>query len=292
MTNSPRIVAGYDGSAPSGFALDWAIAQTVLTDATLEVVHGWFPPTMVDPQGVPIRIDSATSEVDAKRLLEEGVEAALARAEHEPKRVVTTLVRRDPARALEKASEGARQVVVGSHGFGFVGRALLGSVADRAITRCHAPVTVVPNAPSLTIGDGRIVVGVEGSASSQLALRFAIGEAALRSAPLTVVHAYAETRAVVAGVVPAERGEYGRMMIKGMLDAVDPVHIHEVPAVEVLAVGGSPGETLLQIAAGATQLVVGSRGYERRPRVLGSVARRCVHHAPCPVTVVKTPVAL
>jgi nucleotide-binding universal stress UspA family protein len=59
------------------------------------------------------------------------------------------------------------------------------------------------------------------------------------------------------------------------------------PAVEVVVEEGQPATVLTGRAADADLLVVGSRGRATLPGlVLGSVALRCVVHAPCPVMVV------
>jgi nucleotide-binding universal stress UspA family protein len=61
------------------------------------------------------------------------------------------------------------------------------------------------------------------------------------------------------------------------------------PSIEVttMVIEGLASPTLLEVAAGATLLVVGSRGHGAfLGTVLGSVSEHCVRHAPCPVVVV------
>ena len=51
---------------------------------------------------------------------------------------------------------------------------------------------------------------------------------------------------------------------------------------------GHPAEVLVRAARGADMLVVGSRGHGGfTGAVLGSVSQYCVHHAPCPVLVIR-----
>ena len=51
---------------------------------------------------------------------------------------------------------------------------------------------------------------------------------------------------------------------------------------------GHPAEVLVRAARGADMLVVGSRGHGGfAGAVLGSVSQYCVHHAPCPVLVIR-----
>jgi len=56
--------------------------------------------------------------------------------------------------------------------------------------------------------------------------------------------------------------------------------------VRSLVIKGHPARVLLDIAAGADLLVVGSRGHgEFAAALLGSVSQNCVHHASCPVLI-------
>ncbi|HEV3498263.1 MAG TPA: universal stress protein, partial [Actinomycetes bacterium] len=60
--------------------------------------------------------------------------------------------------------------------------------------------------------------------------------------------------------------------------------------VQVTVLPGAPAVTLVEVSEGADLLVVGSHGRSGLGRlVLGSVAMACVHHAHCPVVVVRAP---
>jgi nucleotide-binding universal stress UspA family protein len=57
--------------------------------------------------------------------------------------------------------------------------------------------------------------------------------------------------------------------------------------IDLITANGSPARTLLDAAADADLLVVGSRGLGGLRRLLvGSVSQQCVHHSTCPVAVV------
>jgi len=140
---------------------------------------------------------------------------------------------------------------------------------------------------------GRIVVGVDGSAHARQALRFALSEAALRGARVDVVGSWAvpPLAATGVGLVPAfdllrtELGDSTREVLAGELaDAADAAAGVEVE--QHVAQGDAAG-ALVEAAAGADLLVVGSRGRGGvTGTVIGSVSRACLHHAPCPVAVV------
>jgi nucleotide-binding universal stress UspA family protein len=60
-------------------------------------------------------------------------------------RVETCVEKGDPRDVICGAAEkaGADMVVMGSHGYGFLQRALLGSVSNHCVQNCKCPVVVV-----------------------------------------------------------------------------------------------------------------------------------------------------
>jgi len=144
-----------------------------------------------------------------------------------------------------------------------------------------------------------IVVGVDDSAGARRALEFALEEARLRDASLKVVYAWLLPLPVVipgpvlAGI-PVESGpaleeeiEQARQSAERLLEAVIEQLPTEGVRIERLAVEGQPAKALLDTAADADLLVVGSRGRGGfKGLVMGSVSQQCANHAPCPVVIV------
>lgn len=144
---------------------------------------------------------------------------------------------------------------------------------------------------------GRIVVGVDGSELGQAALEWAAEEARRRDAKLVVVHAWTFVPpAPIAepGMLPIPAGdlaadlELERNAAEAVLDeAIERVDTQGIE-VERRLVEDSAGEALVQEAAGADLLVVGSHGYGAIAGVLlGSVSRYVEKHAPCEVKIVR-----
>lgn len=124
---------------------------------------------------------------------------------------------------------------------------------------------------------GTIVVGLDGSAPSRLALAWAIEQALLERRPLTVA------LAVEDGLTP-EADER-----QAMQDARDEV-ARRAPELPVLvqACEGDPRSVLLELSRDAAMVVVGSRGRGPvRSLLLGSVGVAVTKHAVCPVVVVR-----
>ncbi len=134
-----------------------------------------------------------------------------------------------------------------------------------------------------------IVVGVDGSPLSRTALEFAIDEARLRHATLHVTYSYPVLGSALTGSTGNDYYEQVESEAKAFLQGV----MSNAPStdgldVQWLAVPGNPSEVLIEASAGATVLVVGSRGVGGFMGLLmGSTSSQCVHYSHCPVLVVR-----
>ena len=148
-----------------------------------------------------------------------------------------------------------------------------------------------------------IVVGVDGSAGSVAALRWALAEAHLRGAPLRLVHAYQLPHFLggeVVGLGPAGVSAYagedverlreaseqaGRSVLAGALERADREATEGID-VEQEIFEGPAAQVLIETARGAALLVLGSRGRGGfAGLLLGSVSQQCAQHPPCPVVI-------
>lgn len=156
---------------------------------------------------------------------------------------------------------------------------------------------------------GTIVVGVDGSAGSEAALRWALAEARIRGADVRIVHAYQRPLlpladaglgpaggAAVAAVLPEDveklrsaAGHQARDLIDEELRRVEGGSAEGLH-IERAAVEGPTAQVLIESARGADLLVVGSRGRGGfLGLLLGSVSHQCAHHPPCPVVILPPP---
>ena len=137
----------------------------------------------------------------------------------------------------------------------------------------------------------RIVAGVDGSSSARSALHWAIRQAELTGGSVD---------AVIAWEYPAAYGGYGMAPVgvsdvdfagwaeKTVADEVAAAAADSAVDVRTQVTEGSPARVLLAAAEGADLLVVGSRGHGGfAEALLGSVGQHCVHHARCPVVVIR-----
>jgi nucleotide-binding universal stress UspA family protein len=152
------------------------------------------------------------------------------------------------------------------------------------------PIAIVRSAPAVVDGRERIVVGVDGSATSLRALAWATEEARLRGATLVVVHAWRPVvMPALAPLPPYIDPESLRLAAEELVAAaLATVPVAELAhEVETLVVPDSPARAVLEAAADASLIVVGSRGRGGfTGLLLGSVSQHLIHHAECPVVVV------
>jgi nucleotide-binding universal stress UspA family protein len=276
-----RIVVGTDGSEHATTAMRWAAEEAELHGSTLEAVLAWHYLDQHHPDHSD-NFQSDYTENDARAALAAWVAEALGDDVTVDQRVVCDL----PARALLEASDAADLLVLGARGTGGFEGLLFGSVSERVAQLASRPVAVVRAASA--VRGGRVVVGVDGSARSLTALRWAAAEARARDADIDVVHAW---RLPILAAPPMTVGfpdytileDSGRAVLVAALSEpalaglrVRPHFVHENPA-----------RALIERAGDAGLVVAGTRGLGRvSGALLGSVCRQLLHHAPCPVVVI------
>ncbi|TVR25896.1 MAG: universal stress protein [Nitriliruptor sp.] len=140
---------------------------------------------------------------------------------------------------------------------------------------------------------GAMLVGVDTSTCSRLALQWAAGAARHLGVPLHVVEAwqYPSDTVVRIGRVELPDPAHADAMLNKHLTQLVAETIGDAPDLDVTVevIRGPTSSALLNLAAGhASMVVVGSRGMGGfRGLRLGSVSRQLCEHAPCPVTVVR-----
>jgi nucleotide-binding universal stress UspA family protein len=141
----------------------------------------------------------------------------------------------------------------------------------------------------------RIVVGVDGSAEADAALRWALAEAKLRQLPVRAIGVWypagtpeeVEKLAALRSVAEL-RSQLGDDL-KSHVDRVVEAAETDV-AVTPHVLYGHPADRLIEEADDDALLVVGSRGRGAvKASMLGSVSHSCAQYARCPVAVVRGP---
>jgi nucleotide-binding universal stress UspA family protein len=135
-----------------------------------------------------------------------------------------------------------------------------------------------------------IVVGIDGSESSEAAVRWGADEARRRGAKLILVHV---RQPALGSVMTVESRRYRALALRDTVGLLwQQVTALQAEAIDVAGqVGdGSPDQILIEASQTADLLVLGAEGTGRhRGLLLGDVAQRCARSASCPVVLIPPP---
>jgi nucleotide-binding universal stress UspA family protein len=143
-----------------------------------------------------------------------------------------------------------------------------------------------------------IVVGVDGSAASKVAVDWAARAASMRNVPLALVHVIPSPTVWKSSLVPMPseaaahfdktRHDIGREILRDARAVVAQATDHPYAiALEAEAITGNALPTLIELSKQADMIVVGCRGLSAiGRRLLGSVSWGLVKHSSCPVAII------
>lgn len=290
-TRLARVIVGVDGSEGSIQALRWAAHEAARRQWTLHVMTCAQLPVSIEA-GMVGAGAFAGSTMDTIVQEQEQVNQRavdLARTFGLGLEVTGETVLGAPGYAIVSASHEEDLVVVGASSHPGRLADVLGSVSTVVAHRAKGPVVVVHGSERRDEAIGRIVVGIDGSNGSDAALLWAAEEAMRCSAELVLVHGwvypYVGSRTGVAEPRDEMRLDAMRTLESSALKA------HEVaPSLQCHSIitEESPAKALIDAAAQADLVVVGSRGHGGfTALLLGSVSRTVLQHSPRPVVVVR-----
>ncbi|WP_432053827.1 universal stress protein [Streptomyces sp. bgisy022] len=271
------VIVGLDGSPSSLAAVDVAAREAQLRDAELRIVHAFHRLVDLDPM----------------------IHGVLARAERRAYdrapglEIARTVAPGDTLTVLQSESRQAVLAVLGSRGRTGFGDLLLGSTVVQLAAHGHCPVMVVRGRPD---PQGPVLLAVDGSPAGAAAARFAFAEAAMREAPLVALHVWNTWSEPTPYDGPADPlnvlvdlDQLREVHRRRLEEAVDPWRAtHPRVAVDLRLERGRVRHTLLDACKDAQLVVAGARGHGGfTGMLLGSVSQALLHHADCPVAVVR-----
>lgn len=288
--NVARIVAGVDGSESALQAVRWGAIEAARRSLPLMLVHALGIPRLYVGAWPP------SNKLRAK-LIERGeslLAAAKKVAQHAAQAEISSNIdNENPPEALVAASRSASMIVLGAPDHGDLTGLAFGSTALQTTTHAHCPVVVVRGEDVGARPDNDpIVVGVDNSPLSDATLGCAFEEAALRSAPLIAVHTWWDNEAAHDVIDEARFSllePVADIEQQALIERIDRWR-NKYPDVPIkLAVEwDKPRRKLLELSVRAQLVVVGSRGRGgMRGLLLGSTSQALIHHASCPVMVVR-----
>lgn len=270
------IVIGYDGSDSGGHALRWALDEGTRRGLPVHVVHIVEWPVTVMPGGTGWL--TGEQYAMARKDIDEAIADAGGGSAAEVSIVEGSIVG-----TLCNLSADASMIVLGARGRGGFSGLMIGSVGLSVTVHAKCPVVVVRGEGHADAAAMPVVVGVDESPQAEKALEFALTEAELRGSAVLAVRAWrpprgvrdpdelqaAEHHALREFIAPCQR-RHPKVLISGRL------------------VSGRAAPILIEASEQAQLIVVGSRGTGGfKDLLLGSVGQQLLHHAACPVAVVR-----
>jgi nucleotide-binding universal stress UspA family protein len=296
MSTGNRVLVGFDGTLGSEAALRWALDDAARRGVGVTILHAEYPDASVSHRSLEHHAGPDDGYDDyARATLDRAVRLSKDWAPEVP--VTAQLVGGTAAGALLEAAQHAAVVVTGTRAINTFSELMTGSTSFAVATHAPVPVVVVRQLTPPGVGPeaGRVVVGIDGSEPSIDALAFALDEAHLRGVGLTAVRtwqaAFFDTPGGKGGAIPSHVADdmFAGQEAEALRESVEP-WLLKFPDVDVRQriVHAGASEALTDLGAGAQLLVVGSRGRGGfTSLLLGSVSHAVLHHATCPLAIVR-----
>jgi nucleotide-binding universal stress UspA family protein len=288
------IVAGADGSESSLVAVRWAAREAAMRRVPLTVVHiadslSVTASTLSWPAGrVPAEV-LEMQENETRNIVEEAKRTAADSTGDVRQKIATEMFFGRPVPTLIDLSKEAELVVVGCRGRTGKHRRLLGSVSTGLVHHAHCPVAVIHDEAPQTGQISRlpILVGIDGSRASELAVAVAFNEASWRRVDLVALHVWRDAdMSTVFGVdglaVQSAADKTLAESLAGWQERYPEVNVRRLVEFE------QPAKHLLEQAERVQLVVVGSHGRGGfAGMLLGSVGTAVVQAARVPVIVAR-----
>lgn len=287
------IVVGVDGSPSAREALGWALEQAIRENRDLTLVHvPEVSPYLLAAAGQGSVLDVDLITMEGRQLLEHERDRAvrlLGASEPDRELTVHTLVQLgDPRTVLIDLSARAACVVLGSRGRGTVASLLLGSVGVAVTDKAACPVAVFRPRKRGVVRQG-VLVGVDGTPTSQPALEYAYRQASLYALPLKVLHCFIDmvgvTHKTRVTSIEDEGLEERRLLLSEAMAGMGEKYPDVRVGVEVCR--GFAEDCLVEQSSAMDLVVVGTAPMSWIAGLVASdVSRRVVEHASTVVMVV------
>jgi nucleotide-binding universal stress UspA family protein len=280
------IVVAVDGSPASNFAACWAARDAAMRSVPLTVVYAVATPTATwppvpYPESLAVRLED-----DGKKAIMHAIKIAEDAMPEDGKVAIgRELVYSTPAPTLIEMSNEAEMVVVGTSGRGLLARGVLGSVSATVVRHATCPVAVIRD-EELPDQNAPVLVGIDGSPTSEHATELAFDEASRRGVDLMALHAWSDVTTEVPfldwATVEEEAQRSLGESLAGWGERYPDVTVRRV------IVRDRPAHHLIEAAESAQLVVVGSHGRGGLSgMLLGSVSNTLLHSVRIPVIVAK-----
>jgi nucleotide-binding universal stress UspA family protein len=288
MEHQGSVLVGL-GDAHKGIPeLDFAASEARTRKTGLHIVRAYHWANGVAPWDTAA---DGIAAADLRQAAEKRLQAAVAHVAAECPSVPVTASAVDgyPRDVLLELAASAPLTVLGSRHVGVLGAAVLGSVSTVVAARASGPVVVVEGIAGDPSEHPEVVVGVDGSPSTDDVLEFAFDYASRHALPLRAVFCWrpdvlAAMRWRPEQPAPERTVRWLAEAVAGWQEKYPDVELHRA------VVRDHPVAGLVAESAAQELLVVGAHSrHAGMAALLGSVSQGVLHHATCPVAVVHAP---
>lgn len=286
------IVVGVDGSTASDTATRWAAREATMRNIPLTLIHAMpgMTHSAVEFVSAATRAElQQLQESAARKVIADAIDVARSSTAGRGPDVGGEVLPGHPVPTLADLSKEAHLVVVGPRGLGAFGEAVLGSVTTGLVQHANCPVAVIHACPPTATQPNKlpVVVGIDGSPTSELATAIAFDEASWRGVDLIALHAGSD---ISTFRLPATRRTELQTGAEAVLAERLAGFQERYPDVTVqrLLVLDHPARHLLDQSESAQLVVVGSHGRGGfAGMLLGSVGTAVSRAARTPVIVAR-----
>jgi len=283
------LVVGVDESSGTEAAVRWAAEDAQARSAPVRLVCAYRHE--IGNAEAPFFLDGPDVALDeprqiADRLVTEAIDRVTAlypRAEASGEAIAG-----DPVRILVDESARAAVVVLGSRHLKALSSGVLGSVSAAVAARAESPAVVVRGPAGRPEEGAAVVVGVDGTESTDLVLEYGFEHASRHHVPLRAVLCWrpdllASMRWREEPPPPTRAEAWLSASLAGWREKYPDVVVHDT------VVRDHPVAGLVTASMAQYLLVVGNRGrHALAGTLLGSVSQGVLHHATCPVAIIPT----
>ncbi len=270
------VIVGFDGSDDARRAVQWASRYAAAAGLRLVVAHCWVWPLFTQNLGPVPNVEDSGLQREAEKTVAEGL--ALAQQTEPDIHADVQLVAGFPSEVLSRLSTEASLVVTGTRGLGGFTGLLVGSVSLHLAASASCPIAVIRDEH---LGQGDVLVGVDGSPESDRAVPVAVDLARMQKARLQILHVRPYGRNVSTRLEDPETDPVIQQAM-GLLPDDGDLTLSAAS----LSDPSVPG-VIVHHARGTACVVLGAKGRNTVGARLGSAVHAVLHHAKGNVIVVR-----
>ncbi len=285
--SNDTVIVGYNGSETSAEAVAWAASEASVRGAALRIVTCVEMPVMSGEAAMGWSSGAAYEAIREASATTSAQMTAKVRASHPTLTVTAEVVPGSAASALLTDATATNLIVVGASSHDGAAAFWLGTTPRSLVHNSPCPVAVIRGAATRGTPD-RIVVGIDGSATSDAAVVWAADEADRHRVDLVLVHGWSYAYAPVDARATQARDLTEVDADCTLTRSVELARERSGATVTGQLVESSPVDALLETIKDGDLLVLGSHGHGGlRTRLLGSTVNSVLDAAAVPVVVVR-----